>query len=90
MIFCRSNGYKNIHIYTSISVYPYTHTPIHPYKQSIKMMKRRNEWWCEKCKEYISDAVDTDYHDNTIHPNFTNPFVASWYARGCPGLSPYD
>ena len=54
------------------------------------MMKRRNEWWCGKCKEYISDAVDTDYHDNIVHPNFTNPFVASWYARGCPGLSPYD
>jgi hypothetical protein len=52
--------------------------------------KRPQEWKCEKCNEWISDSIDKDYHDNKIHPNFDNPYVLSWYRRGCPGLSPYD
>jgi len=49
-----------------------------------------NSWKCSKCNEWIGNNIDRDYHDNTIHPNWNNPYVASWYTRGCPGLSPYD
>jgi hypothetical protein len=47
-------------------------------------------WKCNKCNTWIDNCIDRDYHDNTHHPNMQNPFVASWYARGRPGLSPYD
>ena len=50
----------------------------------------KNTWKCPKCNKMIPDNIDRDYHDNTHHPNFSDPYVASWYARGCPGMSPYD
>lgn len=53
-------------------------------------MFKTNYWYCEKCNDYIGNNIDIDYHDNTKHPNFKDPYVVSWYNRGCPGLSPYD
>ncbi len=54
------------------------------------MYEEKKDWKCIKCNQLIPSSIDKDYHDNTVHPDFTNPYVASWYRRGCPGLSPYD
>lgn len=51
---------------------------------------KNNVWKCSKCDKWICNSIDMDYHDNTVHPNFNNPYVASWYNRGRPGMSPYD
>lgn len=48
------------------------------------------KWLCKKCNKYISDSIDMDYHENTVHPNMDNEYVRSWILRGKPGLSPYD
>lgn len=47
-------------------------------------------WKCNKCNMWISNAIDMCYHEDTVHPNFDNPYVRSWWARGKPGLSAYD
>jgi hypothetical protein len=47
-------------------------------------------WKCLKCNKWIGDNIDRDYHDNTAHPDFSNPYVAAWYRNGCKGMSPYD
>lgn len=47
-------------------------------------------WFCKKCNKEISINIDMDYHDNTEHTNWNNPYVRSWILRGKPGLSPYD
>lgn len=49
-----------------------------------------SDWKCNKCNKMISSSIDRDYHDNTVHPNWNDPYIKSWYARGCPGMSPYD
>jgi hypothetical protein len=51
---------------------------------------RKNEWHCKKCNCWIGTHIDRDYHDNTVHPDFSNPYVASWWNKGRPGMSPYD
>jgi hypothetical protein len=48
------------------------------------------KWKCIKCNQWIDNCIDKDYHDNKVHPDMTNSYVRSWWARGCPGLSPYD
>lgn len=54
------------------------------------MDQKINTWICPKCNEKISNAIDMDYHYNTIHPNWDNDYVRVWHKNGCPGLSPYD
>lgn len=49
-----------------------------------------SKWQCKKCKNWLGTNIDQDYHENTVHPDLSNPFVASWWRRGCPGMSPYD
>lgn len=53
-------------------------------------MPEARDWKCLKCNKWISSSIDRDYHDNTVHPDFSNPYVASWWANGRKGLSPYD
>jgi hypothetical protein len=54
------------------------------------MDQEANKWHCKKCNMWICNAIDMDYHENTMHPNFKDPYVVSWWKRGRPGLSPYD
>lgn len=51
---------------------------------------KKHAWKCAKCDNWVSNATDRDYHDNTMHPNFEDPYVQAWWARGRPGMSPYD
>jgi alpha-glucosidase (family GH31 glycosyl hydrolase) len=51
---------------------------------------KEHAWMCPKCDSWISNSIDRDYHENTMHPDFSNPFVQAWWARGRPGMSPYD
>lgn len=53
-------------------------------------MPPKPDWKCLKCNQIISSYIDRDYHDNKEHPNWQDPYVVSWYRRGCPGMSPYD
>jgi hypothetical protein len=57
-------------------------------KQNDSLQK--GEWYCKKCDQRIPSNIDMDYHENTVHPNMDNFYVRAWYARGCPGISPYD
>lgn len=54
------------------------------------MFEKENEWYCSKCKKYIPNCIDIDYHENTVHPNMSNEYVSSWYKNGKKGSSPYD
>lgn len=56
---------------------------------SIKLYYK-TMWKCVKCDKYICNSIDLDYHYNTVHPNWNDKFVVSWYANGCKGISPYD
>lgn len=47
-------------------------------------------WKCPKCNKMIDDCIDTDYHYNTEHPNFSDPYLSWWWSAGRPGMSPYD
>lgn len=51
---------------------------------------KKKEWYCKKCKHWLGDHIDLDYHENTEHADMSDPFVASWTKRSRPGLSPYD
>ena len=51
---------------------------------------KSSQWRCMKCNQWIDTCIDRDYHDNVVHPNFSNPYVMSWWNRGRPGMSPYD
>lgn len=48
------------------------------------------KWRCGKCQELFSENVSQDFHEDKVHPDFSNPYVASWHKNGCRGLSPYD
>lgn len=49
-----------------------------------------NKWFCNKCKKWLGQHIDIDYHENTIHPNFNNMYITSWWTKGRQGQSPYD
>jgi len=49
-----------------------------------------NEWYCAKCKCWFGNHIDIDYHENTIHPNFSDRYVKYWYLNRRKGSSPYD
>jgi hypothetical protein len=62
-------------------------------KKNIRMYEsscRKNEWYCKKCKLWLGNHIELDYHENTEHADMSDPFVVSWTKRGRPGLSPYD
>ena len=48
------------------------------------------KWQCKKCNCWFGEHIDIDYHIATVHPNFNNPYINSWWSKGRPGLSPYD
>ena len=48
------------------------------------------KWHCKKCNRWVDNCIDMDYHNDTIHPDFTNIYVHSWYMRGRKGMSAYD
>ena len=48
------------------------------------------KWQCKKCNAMIDNCIDMDYHNDTMHPNFSDKYVVSWYKNGKKGMSPYD
>jgi len=48
------------------------------------------KWQCKKCNAMIDNCIDMDYHNDTMHPNFSDKYVFTWYKYGKKGLSPYD
>jgi hypothetical protein len=53
-------------------------------------MENNLKWLCKKCNRMIDNCVDMDYHYDTVHPDFTNIYILSWYNNGKKGLSAYD
>lgn len=53
-------------------------------------MNNSLKWLCKKCNCMIDNCIDMDYHDNTMHTDFTDKYVRSWYKNGKKGMSPYD
>jgi len=49
-----------------------------------------NKWHCKKCNKMIQNCIDIDYHNDTIHPNFDDIYIKSWYIKGKKTMSPYD
>ncbi len=54
------------------------------------MYEEPKVWYCSRCKKYIPNCIDIDYHINVEHPDFSNEYIKSWYNNGKKGLSPYD
>jgi hypothetical protein len=53
-------------------------------------MNNNLKWLCKKCNCMIDNCIDIDYHNDTVHPDFSNNFIMSWYKNGKKGLSAYD
>ena len=33
------------------------------------------KWQCKKCNAMIDNCIDIDYHNDTMHPDFSNKYV---------------
>jgi hypothetical protein len=38
----------------------------------------------------IDNCIDIDYHNDTVHPDFSDNYIMSWFKNGKKGLSAYD
>ena len=53
-------------------------------------MNNNSKWFCKKCEKMIDNCIDIDYHNDTIHPDFSDKYITSWFKYGKKGLSAYD
>ena len=38
-------------------------------------MNNNIKWLCKKCNILIDNCIDIDYHNDTVHPDFSDKFI---------------